>query len=67
MSQSDIIKQEIEKCIDEGMTDKRKIYTKVVDKLGVARPTVRRCARTLIQDWTRKVRVLTSDLEPDNS
>jgi len=64
MNQSDIIKAEIIKCIDEGETDKRKIYSKVVERLGVARPTVRRCARSLVQDLNAKVQVLTSELDP---
>lgn len=47
MSQSQAISLMIEQCLEEGMTDKQQIFTRVVDELGVPRPTVRRCARDL--------------------
>ena len=46
-SQASTIEQCIEKYIDQGMTDKSEIFTKVVDELNVPRPTVRRVARDL--------------------
>lgn len=42
-----IIKKAINSCLDEGLTDKQDIYSKVVDDLMVPRPTVRRVARDL--------------------
>jgi len=44
-NQSTIIKEAINSYLDKGVTDKQDIYTKVVDELGVPRPTVRRVAR----------------------
>lgn len=46
-SQSTIIAEAIEKHMDNGMTDKSKIYAKVVEELGVPPPTVRRVAGDL--------------------
>jgi len=46
-NQSTVIKEAINSLLDEGVTDKQDIYSKVVDKLGVPRPTVRREARDL--------------------
>ena len=57
-SQSTIISQAIEKCIDNGMIDKSEIFTKVVDELGVPRPTVRRVARDLREELAKKVDIL---------
>ena len=41
--------------MDKGATDKQDIYTKVVDDLGVPRPTVRRVARDLRNELLAKV------------
>ncbi len=60
--QSTIIKQEIEKLLDKGLTDKSDIYSLVVQRLGVPRPTVRRIARDLRQDYINKVKILQSEL-----
>jgi hypothetical protein len=46
-NQSTIIKQAINSFLDKGLTDKQDIYSKVVEELGVPRPTVRRVARDL--------------------
>ncbi len=46
-NQSTVIKAAINSLLDKGVTDKQDIYTKVVDELGVPRPTVRRVARDL--------------------
>jgi len=43
-NQSTVIKAAINSLLDKGVTDKQDIYTKVVDELGVPRPTVRRVA-----------------------
>lgn len=48
--------------LDKGMTDKQEIYTKVVESLGVPRPTVRRVARDLRTELEVKVEILSSDL-----
>jgi len=60
-NQSSIISQTIEKYIDMGMTDKSEIFTKVVDELGVPRPTVRRVARDLRTNLARKAKILQVD------
>jgi len=39
-NQSTVIKEAINSLLDEGVTDKQDIYSKVVDKLGVPRPTL---------------------------
>jgi len=63
--QSKIISQAIEHYLDKGITDKQKIYTKVVEELGVPRPTVRRVARDLRNIYANKIKVLESDITPE--
>jgi len=53
-NQSTVIKEAINSLLDEGVTDKQDIYSKVVDKLGVPRPTVRRVARDLETNCLQK-------------
>ena len=57
-SSGPIIKQAIMIYLDSGMTDKSEIYSAVVEKLGVARPMVRRCARELRETLEYKVKIL---------
>ena len=52
------IKKAIESCMDQGMTDKQDIYTKVVHDLNVPRPTVRRVARDLRIEMLKKIDIL---------
>ena len=59
--QSTVIKETINSLLDEGVTDKQDIYSKVVDKLGVPRPTVRRVARDLRNDLLAKIKILQSE------
>ena len=47
--------------LDKGVTDKQDIYTKVVDELGVPRPTVRRVARDLRNELLEKIQILQSE------
>jgi len=63
---SSTIKQAIEALLDKGMTDKQDIYSKVVLDLGVPRPTVRRVARDLRQDYINKVNILQSGLDTND-
>ena len=58
-----IIASCIEKYLDMGLTDKNEIYTKVIDELGVPRPTVRRIARDMRSEMVRKVRILQSEID----
>jgi len=56
------MKEEIKSDIDKGVTDKLDNYTKVVDELGVPRPTVRRVARDLRTELVQKIQILQSDM-----
>ena len=60
-NQSTVIKEAINSLLDEGITDKQDIYTKVVDNLGVPRPTVRRVARDLRNELLTKIKILQSE------
>ena len=60
-NQSTVIKDTINSLLDDGVTDKQDIYSKVVDKLGVPRPTVRRVARDLRNDLLAKIKILQSE------
>ena len=60
-NQSTVIKAAINSLLDKGVTDKQDIYTKVVDELGVPRPTVRRVARDLRNELLEKIKILQSD------
>ena len=62
-NQSTVIKEAINSLLDEGITDKQDIYTKVVDKLGVPRPTVRRVARDLRNELLTKIKILQSETQ----
>jgi len=60
-NQSTVIKEAINSYLDKGLSDKQDIYTKVVDDLGVPRPTVRRVARDLRNELLEKIRILQSE------
>ena len=60
VKKGDSIKLEILKELENGIRDKSKIFTNVVDNLGVPRPMVRRCSRELIVEMLDKVKILTS-------
>ena len=60
-NQSTVIKAAINSLLDKGVTDKQDIYTKVVDELGVPRPTVRRVARDLRNEVLETIQILQSD------
>ena len=62
-NQSTVIKEAINSLLDEGVTDKQDIYSKVVDKLGVPRPTVRRVARDLRNELLTKLKILQSETQ----
>ena len=62
-NQSTVIKEAINSLLDEGVTDKQDIYSKVVDKLGVPRPTVRRVARDLRNELLTKIKILQSETQ----
>ncbi len=61
-TQSTSIKQAINELLDKGFTDKQDIYTKVVEELGVPRPTVRRVARDLRNELLQKIKILQSEV-----
>ena len=60
-NQSTVIKAAINTLLDNGVTDKQDIYTKVVDELGVPRQTVRRVARDLRNALLEKIQILQSE------
>ena len=59
-NQSTVIKEAINSFLDDGITDKQDIYSKVVDKLGVPRPTVRRVAGDFRNELLTKIKILQS-------
>jgi hypothetical protein len=61
-TQSTNIKQAINELLDKGLTDKQDIYSKVVEELGVPRPTVRRVARDLRNELLQKIKILQSEV-----
>ena len=62
-NQSTVIKEAINSLLDEGVTDKQDIYSKVVDNLGVPRPTVRRVARDFRNELLTKIKILQSETQ----
>ena len=62
-NQSTVIKEAINSLLDEGITDKQDIYSKVVDNLGVPRPTVRRVARYLRNELLTKIKIIQSETQ----
>ena len=62
-NQSTVIKEVINSLLDEGVTDKQDIYSKVVDRLGVPRPTVRRVARDFRNELLIKIKILQSETQ----
>jgi DNA invertase Pin-like site-specific DNA recombinase len=62
-NQSTVIKEAINSLLDDGITDKQDIYSKVVDNLGVPRPTVRRVARDLRNELLTKIKILQSETQ----
>ena len=62
-NQSTVIKEAINSLLDNGVTDKQDIYSQVVDKLGVPRPTVRRVARDLRNELLTKIKILQSETQ----
>ena len=63
-NQSTVIKEKINSFLDKGITSKNDIYTKVVEDLGVPRPTVRRVARDLRNELLEKIKILQSETQP---
>jgi uncharacterized protein (UPF0147 family) len=61
-TQSTNIKEAINALLDKGLTDKQVIYSKVVEDLGVPRPTVRRVARDLRNELLQKIQILQSEV-----
>lgn len=61
-TQSTNIKQAINQLLDKGFKDKQDIYSKVVEELGVPRPTVRRVARDLRNELLQKIKILQSEV-----
>ena len=62
-NQITVIKEAINSFLDDGITDKQDLYSKVVDKLGVPRPTVRRVARDFRNELLTKIKILQSETQ----
>lgn len=62
MSQTAKIRHQIDALIDSGETNKTNIYTKIVDKTGLPRPTVRRIASEYKKEIEKKIRILTNSI-----
>jgi len=60
---TEVIEIAIEQKLDRGIRDKQKIFSQVVEELGVPRPTVRRVARDLRNKYLDKVKILQSDFD----
>ena len=60
-TQSTEIKEAINSFLDKGVKDKQDIYSKVVDELGVPRPTETRVARDLRNELVAKIEILQSE------
>jgi len=61
-TQSSVIEQEILNCIKLGITNKRDIYDKLVEKFNFPRPTIRRVARDLRIDLMEIIKILDPDI-----
>jgi DNA invertase Pin-like site-specific DNA recombinase len=59
------VKEKIEQLIEIGEKDKEVIYKRIIEDFGIPRPTLRRIARELRQDWERKIKILESDIDPE--
>lgn len=62
ISQTAKIRHQIDVLIDSGETNKTNIYTKIVDKTGLPRPTVRRIASEYKKEIEKKIRILTNSV-----
>lgn len=60
--QNSVIKEAINTYLENGIKDKQDIYTRVVDDLGVPRPTVRRVARELRNELLRRIEALQEEI-----
>lgn len=52
----------VDRLIDQGLTDKNEIITRVVEEFGVARPIVRRVMRDMRNEMLEKVKILQSEI-----
>jgi len=62
-NQSGYVKQELEKLMDSGKTNKKELYSILETKTGIARPTIRRIAGDLRKDLSRKINILEMTVE----
>lgn len=61
-SQSEKIIHQIDVLINSGVTNKTELYTKIVDKTGLPRSTIRRITGEYKKQIERKIRILTSSV-----
>lgn len=63
----ELAKLAIEKKLENGMTNKQRIFSEIVQEFNIPRPIVRRIARDMRNKYLEKVRVLQGDYEPHYS
>ncbi len=66
-SQTDKVVHEVERLLDAGLINKNEIISKVIEETGVPRPTVRRILRDMRNEMLRKIRILQSEIDPENN
>ncbi len=66
-SQTDKVVHEVERLLDAGLINKNEIIHKVIEETGVPRPTVRRILRDMRNEMLRKIRILQSEIDPENN
>lgn len=59
------IKQKIEQLIDIGEKNKSEIYSRITEDFEIERREVRLIARELRQEWANKIKILESEIEPE--
>ncbi|MCP6727069.1 MAG: hypothetical protein KJI69_03535 [Patescibacteria group bacterium] len=62
-NQQKIVKEIIMSYIKKGVTDKQELYSKVVNEIGIPRPTVRRIAKLLRDELLSAVSILEQQVE----
>ena len=65
-SMMSIIDEIFEKYVDS-LTDKQDIYSKIVEELGIPRPTVQRVARDLRNELLAKIKILQEEEKSSKS
>ena len=65
--QTEKVVHEVERLLDAGLVNKDEIIHKVIEATGVPRPTIRRILRDMRNEMIRKIRILQSEIDPENN